>query len=404
MTKPTSSVKSSFSKSSPLMHNYGRADIAFSHGEGCYLFDTKGIRYLDAISGIAVNALGHAHPGFTAAIQQQVARLVHVSNLYQIPEQIKLASVLCKRSGMQQAFFCNSGAESIEAAIKLARKYGSKRGIKKPTIIVTDGAFHGRTMGALAATHSPKYQEGFTPMLEGFVRVPYNDVAAINAAIAKHAANVVAILVEPAQGEGGVRKPSATYLNELRSLCDQHDMLLMLDEVQTGNGRSGKWFAYQHNGILPDVLSTAKGLGNGFPIGACLTAGKAFDIFQPGHHGSTFGGSPLASAAGLAVYEALDKEKLVQNAAKRGKQIHQGLQKALKGCTELKEIRSLGLLIGVELHHDCGELVMAARKRGLLINVASGNVIRLAPPLVLDEAEADFIVTVVCEIVKEFRP
>lgn len=389
------------SKPSPLMQNYGRTDISFTHGEGSFLFDTRGKCYLDAISGIAVNALGHAHPGFTQAVQQQVAKLVHVSNLYQVPEQTKLASVLCKRSGMQQAFFCNSGAESIEAAIKIARKFGAKSSIKKPKIIVTEGAFHGRTMGALAATHSPKYQEGFTPMLEGFVRVPYNDVPAAKAAFEKHS-DIVAILVEPAQGEGGVRKPAADYLNQLRALCDAQGTLLMLDEVQTGNGRSGKWFAYQHNGILPDVLSTAKGLGNGFPIGATLVAGKAADILQPGHHGSTFGGSPLASAAALAVYEALDKEKLLQNAGKRGKQIQQGLARALKGVAGLREIRGIGLLIGVELDRPCGELVARARDKGLLLNVAAGSVIRLAPPLILSEEEAAFIVDVVSTIVKEF--
>jgi len=391
------------SKTSPLIHNYGRSDIAFSHGEGVYLFDTKGKRYLDAIAGIAVNVLGHNHPLFTSALRAQAGKLVHVSNLYQIPEQIKLATVLCKRSGMQQAFFCNSGTESIEAAIKLARKYGHNQGVKVPKIIVAEGAFHGRTMGALTATHSAKYQKGFTPLLEGFVRVPYNDVAAVRAAITKHK-GVVAILVEPAQGEGGVCKPADDYLNELRAICDKHSLLLMLDEVQTGNGRSGKWFAYQHNGILPDVLATAKGLGNGYPIGATLVAGKATDIFQPGHHGSTFGGSPLASAAALAVYEALDKGKLVQNAARRGKQIHQGLQQTLKGCASVKEIRSLGLLIGVELQQACGELVSAARQHGLLINVAAGKVIRLAPPLTLSESEATFIVDVVSSIVKELQP
>lgn len=385
----------------PLMRNYGRMDIAFSHGEGSFLVDTKGKRYLDAISGIAVNALGHAHPGFTQAVQQQVAKLVHVSNLYQVPEQTQLAKVLCKRSGMQQAFFCNSGAESIEAAIKIARRHGHNNGVKKPKIIVTEGAFHGRTMGALAATHNPAYQTGFTPMLDGFVRVPYNDLPAIHAALAKHS-DIVAILVEPAQGEGGVRLPAPDYLNQLRTLCDAHDKLLMLDEVQTGNGRSGKWFAYQHNGILPDILSTAKGLGNGYPIGATLVAGKATDVLQPGHHGSTFGGSPLASAAALAVYEALDKEKLLQNATKRGKQIREGLAKALKGHSGIKDIRGMGLLIGVELDRTCGALVANARSRGLLINVASGNVIRLAPPLILTEEEAAFIVDVVGTIVKEF--
>lgn len=389
------------SKPSPLMQNYGRLDIAFTHGEGSVLVDTRGKRYLDAIAGIAVNALGHAHPGFTRAVQEQVAKLVHVSNLYQVPEQAQLAAVLCERSGMEQAFFCNSGAESIEAAIKIARKFGHQQGIKTPRIVVTEGAFHGRTMGALAATHSPKYQEGFTPMLEGFLRVPYDDVPAIQAALDEHS-DIVGILVEPAQGEGGVRKPAADYLNHLRTLCDAHGKLLMLDEVQTGNGRSGKWFAFQHNGILPDILSTAKGLGNGYPIGATLVAGKAFDILQPGHHGSTFGGSPLASAAALAVYEALDKEKLLQNASERGEQIQQGLAKALKGVGGITEIRGMGLLIGVELDRPCGELVARAREKGLLLNVASGNVIRLAPPLILTAEEAAFIVDVVGTIVKEF--
>lgn len=389
--------------SSPLIHNYGRTNIRFTHGEGCYLFDSEGRRYLDAIAGIAVNVLGHAHPGFTRALSEQAGKLVHVSNLYEIPEQTALAKLLCKRSGMQQAFFCNSGTESIEAAIKLARRYGHNRGVKKPKILVTEGAFHGRTMGALAATHNPAYQQGFTPMLEGFVRVPYNDLPAMEAALAKHA-DIVAILVEPAQGEGGVIKPAQDYLNKLRALCDNHELLLVLDEVQTGNGRSGKWFAFQHNKILPDILATAKGLGNGFPIGSTLVAGKARDLFLPGHHGSTFGGSPLASAAGLAVYEALDQEKLVQNAAKRGKQIHQGLQKALRGHALLREIRSLGLLVGIELQQPCSELVATARERGLLLNVASGNVIRLAPPLVLDESQASFIIDVVARIVKEFHP
>lgn len=389
------------SKASPLIHNYGRTDIRFTHGEGCFLVDSRGTRYLDAIAGIAVNALGHAHPGFTRAVSEQVARLVHVSNLYEIPEQVALARTLCKRSGMQQAFFCNSGTESIEAAIKIARKLGHNRGLKQPKIVVAEGAFHGRTMGALAATHSAKYQQGFTPMLPGFVRVPHNDVAAVKAAFAKHS-DIIAVLVEPAQGEGGVRLPAADYLNQLRSLCDRHDKLLMLDEVQTGNGRSGKWFAFQHNGILPDVLATAKGLGNGYPVGATLVAGKALDVLQPGHHGSTFGGSPLACAAASAVYEALDKEKLVRNAAQRGRQIHKGLQKALKGVASVREIRSLGLLIGVELDRPCGELVARARSRGVLLNVASGSVIRLAPPLIITEDEANFVVDVVTTIVKEF--
>ena len=381
------------------MNNYGQRDIAFTHGEGCYLFDTRGTRYLDAIGGIAVNVLGHAHPRFTAAIRDQVGKLVHVSNLYQIPEQVELGRVLCKRSGMRQAFFCNSGTESIEAAIKIARKYGHARGITRPKILVTEGAFHGRSMGALAATAKEAYKTDFKPMLGGFVRVPWNDVAAVKAARKAHP-DLVAVLVEPAQGEQGVRVPGASYLNELRSLCDKHKLMLMLDEVQTGNGRSGKWFAFQHNKILPDVLCTSKGLGNGFPVGATLVSGLAYDTLKPGSHGTTFGGSPLASRAALAVYETLDKEKLVKNAAARGKQLVAGLKKELRGCAAVKDIRGLGLLIGVELVKPCLELVKQARARGVLLNVASGNVIRLAPPLILNEEQADTIITVVSDIVR----
>ena len=276
-----------------IMHTYGRLPVAFVRGDGCYLIDTDGKRYLDAVAGVAVNSLGHSHAGFIAAIREQVGTLVHTSNLYEIPLQAELAQTLCEKSGMQQAFFCNSGAESIEAAIKIARRFGHNMGVAVPGILVMEGAFHGRTMGALTATHSEKYQEGFTPLLEGFYRVPYNDVAAVEAAIVANP-NIVAILVEPAQGETGVRIPAANYLNELRRVCDTNNMLLMLDEVQTGNGRTGTWFACQHNKVLPDVLSTAKGLGNGYPIGACLVAGKAKNIFAPGNHGSTFGGSPLS--------------------------------------------------------------------------------------------------------------
>ncbi|MGV3590548.1 MAG: acetylornithine transaminase, partial [Gammaproteobacteria bacterium] len=312
-----------------VMPTYGRQQIAFVRGEGNYLIDTEGKRYLDALAGVAVNALGHSHPGFIKALTHQLSTLVHTSNHYEIPLQTELAATLCRHSGMERVFFCNSGTESIEAAIKIARKYGHNRGIDVPHILVTEGAFHGRTMGSLTATHSPKYQEGFGPLLDGFVRVPYDDIAAMKAAIAA-TPQIVAILVEPITGEGGVFTPAATYLNELRALCDQHDLLLMLDEVQTGNGRTGTFFAYQHNGILPDVLSTAKGLGNGYPIGACLTRGKA-NVLQPGHHGSTFGGSPLAAAAGIAVYKALVDEDPVGNAQRRGAQIDSGLRKALVG-------------------------------------------------------------------------
>ncbi|HEY0961035.1 MAG TPA: aspartate aminotransferase family protein [Pseudomonadales bacterium] len=383
-----------------VMPTYGRQQIAFVRGEGNYLYDTEGKRYLDALAGVAVNALGHSHPGFIKALTQQLATLMHTSNHYEIPLQTELAATLCRHSGMERVFFCNSGTESIEAAIKIARKYGHNRGVDVPHILVTEGAFHGRTMGSLTATHSPKYQEGFGPLLDGFVRVPFNDVAAVKAAIAA-TPQLVAILVEPITGEGGVFTPADDYLNELRALCDKHDLLLMLDEVQTGNGRTGTMFAYQHNGILPDVLSTAKGLGNGYPIGACLTRGKA-NVLQPGHHGSTFGGSPLAAAAGLAVYKALVDEDLVGNAQRRGAQIDAGLRKALVGCAWVKEIRSKGLMIGVELDRPCRELVQAARDKGLLINVTADTIIRLVPPLTLSEQEADFIISVVGKIVRDF--
>lgn len=385
---------------SNVMPTYGRQQIAFVRGEGNYLIDTEGKRYLDALAGVAVNALGHSHPGFIQALTQQLGTLMHTSNHFEIPLQTELAATLCKHSGMERVFFCNSGTESIEAAIKIARRYGHNKGVTLPRILVTEGSFHGRTMGALTATHSPKYQEGFGPLLDGFVRVPYNDVAAIKAAIAT-TPQLVAILVEPVIGEGGVYTPADDYLNELRALCDQHDLLLMLDEVQTGNGRTGKFFAYQHNEILPDVLSTAKGLGNGYPIGACLTRGKA-NVLQAGHHGSTFGGSPLAAAAGLAVYKALVDEDLVNNAAQRGAQIDNGLRKALNGCKHVKEIRSKGLMIGVELDRPCRELVQAARDKGLLINVTADTIVRLVPPLTLSEQEADFIISVVGKIVRDF--
>ncbi len=386
--------------SDAIMHTYGRLPVAFVRGDGCYLIDSDGNRYLDAVAGVAVNSLGHSHPGFIAAIREQVGTLVHTSNLYEVPLQAELASILCEKSGMQQAFFCNSGAESIEAAIKIARRFGYNKNVALPGILVMEGAFHGRTMGALTATHSEKYQEGFAPLLDGFYRVPYNDIPAVEAALSANP-NIVAILVEPAQGETGVRVPAANYLNELRRICDTHDMLLMLDEVQTGNGRTGTWFACQHNKILPDVLSTAKGLGNGYPIGACLAAGKAVDIFGPGNHGSTFGGSPLACAAGLSVYKALAEEDLCANAAKIGDYLKHGLQNALATCLGVKEIRGKGLMIGIELDRQCAELRDTARAAGVILNVANGNVIRLVPPLILSQAEADQIIAVVNKVVRE---
>lgn len=389
------------SVSTPLMSNYGRQQIAFVRGEGCYLVDAEGRRYFDALAGVAVNALGHSHPGFIAAVREQVGTLVHTSNHFEVPLQTALAAELCKRAGMQQAFLCNSGAESIEAAIKLARKWGYGKGISEPVIIVTEGAFHGRTLGALTATHSATYQEGFGPLPGGFVRVPYNDVDAVAKAASNHAGKVVGVLVEPVQGEGGVNVPAADYLNKLRALCDQQDLLLMLDEVQTGNGRSGRWFAFQLNGITPDILATAKGLGNGFPIGATLAAGKAAGVFQPGHHGSTFGGSPLACRAALAVYEALDKEDIIGNAERQGRYLVDTLRQRLAGNGKVKEVRGLGLLIGIELHKSGKDLVPRARERGLILNVTADKVIRLVPPLTISRQEADFVIDTIVQLLQE---
>lgn len=392
-------MSDSSTAASRVMPTYSRIALDFERGEGSWLIDTQGKRYLDAISGIAVCALGHAHPAFSRAVAEQAAALVHTSNLYGIPLQRQLAERLCEASGMENVFFCNSGAEANESAIKLARLYGHDRGVDRPVTIVMEGAFHGRTMGALSATHSARHQAGFEPLLEGFVRVPYDDPAAVEAA-ARDAA-VVAVLVEPVQGEGGVILPSPGYLNALREICDRHELLLMLDEVQTGNGRTGKYFAFQHEGIVPDVLTTAKGLGNGFPIGACLAGGRAAGVFQPGHHASTFGGSPLACAAALAVNEAILAEDLVGNAAAMGRRIREGLQAALAGHPLVVAVRGLGLMIGVELARPCPELTEAARREGLLINVAVGKVVRLVPPLNLKSAEADLIVELTARIIRE---
>lgn len=387
--------------STPLMSNYGRQNIAFGKGEGCYLIDGNGKRYFDSLAGVAVNALGHSHAGFIKAVQEQVATLTHVSNHFEIPQQTALAAELCKRSGMTQAFFCNSGTESIEAAIKLARRWAYSKGISDGIIIVTEGAFHGRTLGSLAATHSASYQEGFGPLPQGFLRVPFNDVAAISAAIAANKGKVIGVLVEPVQGEGGVHVPAPDYLNQLRALCDANDLLLMLDEVQSGNGRCGRYFAFQLNGILPDILATAKGLGNGYPIGALLAAGKAAGVFQPGHHGSTFGGSPLACRAGLAVYEALDKEQLVSHAEKMGQYFLAQLRSKLGGNSKVKEIRGLGLLIGIELKESGKHLVARAREFGLILNVTADKVIRLVPPLIITQSEADFVINTIVKLLQE---
>ncbi|MAN52781.1 MULTISPECIES: aspartate aminotransferase family protein [unclassified Marinimicrobium] len=384
-----------------LMNTYGTRTLTLVRGEGSRVWDDQGNSYIDAISGIAVCGLGHSHPAVTRALCDQAGTLLHVSNLYNIPPQRQLADLLCEQTGMERVFFSNSGAEANEAAIKLARKYGAAQGIERPAILVMENSFHGRTLATLSATGNKKAQEGFAPLVEGFIRVPYNDPEAVRAAAAQHA-NIVAILVEPVQGEGGVRVPALGYLNQLREICDQNQWLLMLDEIQTGNGRTGRYFAFQHNGIQPDVLTTAKGLGNGVPIGACLARGQAAEIFQPGSHGSTFGGNPLACRAGIAVVETLFNEGLIARAAQMGDWLLEQFRERLKDDAKVVDIRGKGLMIGLELDRPCAELVAQARERELLINVTAGNTLRLLPPFILTEAEAEQLVTGVVELIRAF--
>ena len=384
-----------------LMNTYARLPVRFVRGEGAELEDDTGRRYLDALSGIAVCGLGHAHPAVTRALCEQAGTLVHTSNLYGIPRQEELASRLTAVTGMERAFFANSGAEANEAAIKLARLHGHRRGCRQPTIIVTEGSFHGRTLATLTATGNRKVQAGFEPLVAGFVRVPFDDLEAV-ANVARNHDDVVAVLVEPVQGEGGVRLPDPAYLPELRALCDEQGWLLMLDEVQTGAGRTGRWLACQHAGVLPDVLTLAKGLGNGVPIGACLARGEAADVFGPGNHGSTFGGNPLACAAALAVLDTLEKEGLIAAAERLGGRMLDGLRSALAEVAGVTDIRGLGLMLAVELDRPCGELVTRALERGLLINVTAERVIRLLPPLILSDAQADRIVDEVAALVRSF--
>ncbi len=383
------------------MHTYASLPLAFTHGEGPWLFDTEGKKYLDALSGIAVCGLGHAHPAVTKAITEQAGSLLHTSNLFTINAQAKLASKLCELSGMDNAFFCNSGAEANEAAIKLARFYGNRvKEVKNPSIIVTEGSFHGRTMATLSATGNRKIQAGFEPLVGGFVRAPYNDIEAI-LSIAKNNTSVVAILVEPIQGEGGICIPDSGYLKALRDICDENDWLLMLDEVQTGNGRTGKFFAYQLEGILPDVVTTAKGLGNGVPIGACLAANKAKDVLQPGAHGSTFGGNPLASAAALAVLETLEKDHLAERAAVLSEKIETGLQ-ILLDQEKIKELRVAGLMFGLDLGQPCTELVTMGLEQGIVVNVTADSILRLLPPLILSDEQADQLVAKIIALIESF--
>ena len=384
-----------------LMNTYARQPVAFVRGEGAYLWDEAGKRYLDGVAGVAVNGLGHAHPKLVKAIADQAATLIHTSNLYRIPRQEALADRLCELAGMDRAFFCNSGCEANEAAIKLARLYGHGKGIEVPTIIVMEKAFHGRTMATLTATGSRKIQAGFEPLLTGFARVPFNDLEAIRH-VAEHNKSVVAVLAEVVQGEGGINLMAPDYLAELRAICDAHGWLLMLDEVQTGIGRTGTWFGFQHSGVMPDVIALAKGLGSGMPIGACLARGAAADVFKPGNHGSTFGGNPLACAAALATLDAIEDEKLLDNARVRGEAIRSGLRQALAGVHGVVDIRGEGLMIGVELDRPCAELVAVARDAGVLINVTADTVIRLVPPLIYGAAEVDALVSAVSGIVKNY--
>ena len=384
-----------------LMNTYARQNVAFVRGEGVWLWDENGKRYLDALAGIAVNGLGHAHPRLTQAICEQAGQLIHTSNVYQIPRQEQLAEKLCGISGMDRAFFCNSGCEANEAAIKLARLYGHGKGIALPTIVVMEKSFHGRTMATLTATGNRKVQAGFEPLLTGFVRVPYDDVEAVRQ-VAEHNHDVVAVLVEPVEGEGGVRVPDAAYLRGLRELCDARGWLLMLDEVQTGVGRTGAWFAFQHAGILPDVMTLAKGLGSGVPIGACLARGAAAEVFKPGNHGSTFGGNPLACTAGLVTLQALEDDGLLHNAVRIGQLLQDLFSERLAGVAGVRTIRGMGLLIGIELDRPCGALVGEALQAGLLINVTADTVIRLVPPLILSEDEARQLVDGLVPLIERF--
>lgn len=383
----------------PLLNTYGRLPIVFDHGQGPWLYDTDGHRYFDTFSGIAVCGLGHAHPAVTEAIIRQSARLLHCSNLFHTNEQRLLARKLCDMAGMDGVFLANSGAEANEAAIKLARLYGHQRGIESPAIIVMERSFHGRTLATLTATGNRKVQAGFEPLMPGFVRVPFNDTPALKA-VAEANSSIVAVLVEPIQGEGGLTIAHADWLTDIRNLCDQHDWLMMLDEVQTGNGRTGHTFAYQHFGIMPDVVTTAKGLGNGFPIGACLARGQAATTFGPGHHGSTFGGNALACAVALAVLTTLEKEHLPERAAYLGQRILEKFRNAFQGADYIRDIRGIGLMMGIEMVSPCPELVPLAKIRGLLLNVTAERVIRLLPPLNLTNDEADYMVEQLVKVIK----
>ena len=382
-----------------VMPTYGRIPVSFVRGEGSYVYDDAGKPYLDALTGIAVCGLGHAHPKVAAALAEQASTLLHTSNLYRIPSQERLAVRLTEIAGMDNVFFCNSGAEANEAAIKIARLYGHSRDVDAPAVIVVENSFHGRTMATLTATGNRKAQAGFEPLLAGFVRAPYDDIPTLEK-IAANNKNVVAVLVEPILGEGGIRIPDDGYLDGLRALCDANDWLLMLDEVQTGNGRTGRYFAYQHTGIVPDVVATAKGLGNGMPIGACLARGVAAEMLVAGTHGSTFGGNFLACAAANVVVDELTEGGLIDRAGELGERILARFRSTLRGNNRVQEIRGKGLMVAVELSEPCTQLIGEAVEQGLLINVAADSVIRLLPPLTMSDEEADTIVDKVVGLIE----
>jgi acetylornithine aminotransferase len=386
---------------SHVMNTYARQPVAFVRGEGVWLWDDKGKRYLDALAGIAVNTLGHRHPRLVHALGEQINRVIHTSNLFEQPLQEAAAERICAITGLEEVFFCNSGLEANEAAIKIARKYGNDRGVKDPAIIVMEKAFHGRSLATLSATGSRKVHAGFEPLVSGFVRVPLNDLEAVER-VAETNRSVVAVFVEPIQGEGGIHVARIDYLKGLKAICERREWLFMSDEVQCGLGRTGKWFVYQHAGFLPDVVPLAKGLGSGVPVGACVAGGRAKGIFKPGNHGSTFGGNPLAMTAVITTLDTMRDEGLLENAARVGGAMLEGLRASLGGLPGVAEVRGMGLMIGVELERPCGELVRAALEAGLVINVTADNVIRILPPLVLSEAEGREVLERLVPLVKAF--
>ena len=385
-----------------LMNTYGTKAATLVKGEGAWLWDANGNKYLDALSGIAVCGLGHSHPAIAAAVAEQASVLTHCSNFFAIPNQIALADKLCAASGMDKVFFGNSGAEANEAAIKMARLHGHKKGIKLPTVLVMDNAFHGRTLATLSASGSRKVQAGFEPLVRGFARGSFDDIQSLET-IADNNPNICAVFVEPIQGEGGIRVAADDYLIKLRQLCTEKDWLLMLDEVQTGNGRTGKYFYYQHSGIVPDVVTTSKGLGNGVPIGACLAHGEAAQLMQPGNHGSTFGGNPLACAAALAAVTTIEEENICERATVLGDRLMAGFKSALADVPHVKEIRGKGCMIGIEIGKPCKSLFPAAMAKGLIINVTADSVIRLLPPMIISDAEADQVVAILAPLIKDFQ-